>query len=82
MISLNERLAIYGLPSELVSPRDTSMGGPDHIACNLDRSPFVGRQPEDRNLELQTNLVALRVDPAPYQGTSKRQRVSKFQRDE
>ncbi|KAJ6003770.1 hypothetical protein N7522_006462 [Penicillium canescens] len=28
MISLNERLVIYGLPSELVSPRDTSMGGP------------------------------------------------------
>ncbi|KAJ5742665.1 uncharacterized protein N7511_011236 [Penicillium nucicola] len=56
MISLNERLAIYGLPSGLVSPRDKSMGGPGHIACNLERSPFVDRQHEHKTLELQTNL--------------------------
>jgi hypothetical protein len=80
MISLNKWLVIYGLPSELVSPRDTSMGGPDHIACNLDRS--VDRQYERKTSELQTNLNPLQVNPAPYHGTNKRRRVSQFQRDE
>ena len=82
MISLNERLAIYSLPSELVSPRGTSMAGPEHIACNMDQSPFVDGQHEHGSLEMQTNLIPLQVEPAPYLGANKRQRVSEFQRNE
>lgn len=82
MISLNERLAIYSLPSELVSPRGTSMGGPDHITCNMHWSPFVDRQHEHRTLELQTNLIPFQVDPAPYQGTTRWQKVPELRKYE